>query len=380
VRGNPFFPETGQQSTLDLHILGLMSGSSLDGLDMALVRFEYDPLGHRLADWEIVAAMTRAFEAPLRDQLAQAHTLPSAELMRLHVTLGREFGLWAGAFLAERGLRADGIASHGHTVFHEPTTSRPFTLQIGEGAAMAQAAGLPVVCDFRSADVASGGSGAPMAPLGDALLFPEYDAWLNLGGIANLTWREAAGRLQARDVSGANQILNALAAERGLMMDRDGRLAAGGLVLDPLLSYLLGKGLPAPDIKALSNQWVQQHQTAVCCAWEGRVEDRLATATAFIATSVARTLAKASSSPKGNAHRLLLSGGGACNAHLTDCLRQELAPLGWLPVTAGDVVTHFKEALLMALAGLLRLYGRPNFLPEVTGARRAVSGGAVYLP
>lgn len=355
-----------------------MSGSSLDGLDMALLQFGYDRERNQLLHWELLAAETRAFDQPLRKRLAGAHELPSAELMRLHTALGRQFGVWAAAFLQERNLQADWIASHGHTVFHEPAGDPPFTLQIGDGAALAAAGGVPVICDFRSADIAAGGSGAPMAPLADTLLFPEYDAWLNIGGIANLTWRMPGMGLYARDITGANQILNALAAEAGRDMDTDGRLAAKGVVIGALLEEALATA-PSPDIKALSNQWVRELQVALFCRWPGRVEDRLATMTACIAVLIARAL-KADPPTVSSSRRMLLSGGGACNMHLTGCLRHALMPLGWQPETAGEHITHFKEAALMALAGLLRWYGHPNFLPAVTGARRAVSGGAIYLP
>ncbi len=364
--------------------LGLMSGSSLDGLDLAMCRFripERSAHHFRVEAWELEAADTLPF---LPEWQARLRRLPDAgglELAAAHAAFGRYLGELVRRFLAEHPAAGpvDCIASHGHTVHHEP--ARGFTLQIGDGAALAAATGYPVVCDFRSSDVAMGGQGAPLAPMADRWLYPGYDGYLNLGGIANISCPHPDGFI-AFDVTGANQLLNALAGLVGLEYDRNGELAARGVVRQDLLEQL--NRLPyfdAPYPKSLSNQWVREHLVTPLLAYDAPVADRSATACHHIAFQVCRALANlrtAGHLPAEGPIRLLVTGGGGFHAYLLDLLAAYLPELK--PDTADPAAIHFKEAALMALLGLQRLLAVPNCLSTVTGARQDTIGGALYLP
>ena len=354
-------------------VTGIMSGSSLDGVDLALCELEIDPSGDAVNHWQILDARTIPLPMGWRNRLQTLPQGSALELAAAHADFGRLLGEMVSQFHQETGCIPDLVASHGHTIFHEPSAATPFSTQIGDGAQLAGIAGTPVVCDFRNADMASGGQGAPMAPLADTLLFPAYDAWLNLGGIANLTL-QSADRVTAWDVCGANQILNALAAELGEPMDLDGQHARSGRVIDDLLRQAKADPwLLTPPPRSLSNRQVQEGPVRLFTGHGGAIADRLATAVAFIAGQVADSL------PHRNG-QMLVSGGGACNGFLMERLQDMAAPRGWTLEVPAPAVIHFKEALLMALAGALRWAGRPNFLASATGARKAVCGGAIHLP
>jgi len=347
-------------------LLGLMSGSSLDGLDLALCTFR-----NLKGRWqgEILRAETRPFSQVWRSRLAEATQLSLEDLAELHVRFGRYLGEQAKAFLslgaADPPLRA--IASHGHTVLHDP--GRAYSLQVGHGAYLAKAAGQPVVCDFRSADMAAGGQGAPLAPIADLHLFPGYAAYLNLGGIANVSIPRPEGWL-GFDLSGCNQLLNALSAEAGLEYDRAGALAARGRLIPDLLARLnAAPHFDQKPPKSLSNPWVMRELVQPALAFAAAPEDKLHTACRHIAGQLARALSGLEGS-------LLVSGGGAHNDFLLACLTEALP--GLRIHKPDPLVIDFKEALLMAFMGALFLEGLPNTLPEATGARQAVVAGAFF--
>lgn len=354
-------------------VTGIMSGSSLDGVDLALCELEIVPGISAVHSWRILTAETEPLPSEWRKRLMDLPQGSAFDLASAHASFGRFLGDLVRKFHKTARCTPDLVASHGHTLFHEPKASTPFSTQIGDGAQLAMRCGLPVVCDFRNSDMAAGGQGAPMASLADTLLFPVYDAWLNLGGIANLTLRDA-DRVSAWDVCGANQILNALAAQLGEPMDRDGLNARQGRIIPELLAQAKGdpwRSVPPP--RSLSNRQVEEGPVRLFTAGEGEIMDRLATAVAFIAGQVTENLPHREG-------KMLVTGGGACNGFLVDQLRAAASLRGWqLEVPAPEVV-HFKEALLIALAGALRAAGIPNFIPMATGACKAVCGGALYLP
>jgi anhydro-N-acetylmuramic acid kinase len=346
-----------------------MSGSSLDGLDLALCTFTHgnDQDWH----WEILEAGTRPFSAAWAERLAEASRLPAAELAELHVRFGHYLGEAARAFLDAKKAAyiPDVLASHGHTVFYAP--ERGYSLQIGHGAYLAESAGLPVICDFRSSDMAAGGQGAPLAPVADMLLFPAYAAYLNLGGIVNVSFPRAGGWL-GFDVTACNQLLNALAAEADMPYDEAGRLAASGKLVPELLDQLnappfFGQSPP----KSLSNNWVRAKLLQPALAFPAAAADKLHTACRHVAVQLERALS-------GLSGRLLVTGGGAHNDFLLACLAEALPAL--LVEKPETPVIDFKEALLMAFMGVLFLEGAPNTLREVTGARRRVVAGAYHRP
>jgi len=371
----------------------MMSGSSLDGLDLAICRFQLDPAGEQLIpQWEILAAETDAYPPPWRARLRSATALPGKELWRLHADFGHWIGQRAQSFLAKHpDLSPTLVGSHGHTVFHDP--ERGFTTQIGDGAAIVHQLGLPTVTELRGADVAAGGQGAPLAPLADKYLFPEYEAFLNLGGIANLSVRTAAGEYVAGDISGCCQILDRLAAREGLAYDAGGTLAAQGTLAPafaPKIAELPYHDLPYP--KSLDNAWVRDELWPLINDRTLSTADCLHSFTKWLAVKIALDLEQvgaiagakkgesARSAGESEATKVLVTGGGARNDFLLRQLRATQNPdtpaLEF--IAANHQVGDFKEAALIALAALLRLQGIPNALASATGANQDTINGAVF--
>lgn len=351
-------------------IIGCMSGTSLDGLDLAAVRF-HETDGH--LHYEVLAADTVPYEAGWQVALAQVMRGTALQLAEMDASFGRFVGQQVRIFMDQRGLRADLVASHGHTIFHQPHSG--FTTQIGNGAYVAASAGLPAITDFRTADVAFGGEGAPLVPLGDQLLFAQYPFCLNLGGIANISFQQGGRRL-AFDICAVNMVLNFLAQQLGHDYDAGGALAAMGHVDSLLLQALDAQPYfhqPAP--KSLGKEAVEQlyfHHLAG--AHHLSLHDQLATVTEHAAGQMARVLERS-----GEAGKVLVTGGGAFNTHLIYRLR-ELAGPDYEIVVPDALTVQFKEAIIFALLGYLRWHNRPNSLATVTGAAKDACGGALYMP
>lgn len=369
---------TSEFTSKEITALGLMSGSSLDGLDVAACTFTIatDSGSPRVLSWEMGESATLIYSEHWMQRLKEAIRLSGLELLQLHADYGRLIGEMAAAFLERHQLKPDVIASHGHTVFHYP--DRGFTLQIGDGAAIAAKTGITTVCDFRSLDIANGGQGAPLAPLADALLLPRHDFYLNLGGIANITANTERGQV-AFDICGANQILNALVAPLGMPYDDKGHLARSGQFIPELVrqqNQLEYFKLPYP--KSLDNEWVREHQTQVFEAHPESTANRLHTACLLIAGQIATHVNQILKKEKISAgpYSMLVSGGGAYNEFLIECIAQALPELK-IEIPASELVA-FKEAALMGLMGSLRLLGLPNCMASVTGAEYDVCGGVIH--
>ncbi len=266
--------------------------------------------------------------------------------------------------------KLDFIAAHGHTVYHQPHIG--LTFQMLNGGMLAAKTGLPVVCDFRRQDVALSGQGAPLVPKGDQLLFSHYDACLNLGGVANISFPKAECML-AYDIGPANLLLNALSQREGHLYDAGGQLAREGRVISSLLrklDSLVYYSLPAP--KSLGREWIEAEVMPFFNTDEHATIDCLATATTHISGQLARATEHLSTSS-----RILVTGGGAFNDFLIEKFQQQTAA----QVEVLDpLLIEAKEAIVFALLGKLRLEGKMNVLPEVTGASRATVSGAIYLP
>ncbi|MEL7160353.1 MAG: anhydro-N-acetylmuramic acid kinase [Bacteroidota bacterium] len=374
-------------------VLGSMSGSSLDGLDLAVCRFTLAPAGERLIpDWEILAAVTDPYPPPWRARLRSAPSLPGRELWRLHADFGRWVGQRARAFLEQHPqLKPELVGSHGHTVFHYP--EQRFTTQIGDGAVVAQELGLPTVTELRGADVQAGGQGAPLAPLADKYLFPEYAAFLNLGGIANLSVRQPDGTYLAGDISGCGQIMDRLAAREGLAYDAGGALAAEGSLAPafaPRMAALPYHDQPYP--KSLDNGWVRDEQWPAVAELDLAPRDALHSYAKWLAVKITLDLEQVGaysvcgegapeirvSARNGSRSRVLLTGGNAHNDFLVRQLRLAQPELEF--VVADPQITDFKEAALIALGALLRVHGIPNAVASATGAAWDTVNGALYLP
>ena len=347
-------------------IIGIMSGTSLDGVDLAFCEFEETTSGY-----SFILDVCETISYP-EAWLYRLKTLPGSSAMeyaQAHTDYGKYLGTLARDFMNRSAVSADFVASHGHTIFHNP--AKHYTSQIGEGAAIAAACGLPVVCDFRTGDVAAGGQGAPLVPIGDHLLFSEFDYCLNLGGFANISMQTGDKRI-AFDVSPANIILNHIAAQRGRLFDKDGEMAASGTVNIELLQTLNNLGfyrLQPP--KSLGREWTEKEVIPMLTYYNISPEDAACTFCEHIAIQIAACVINDPDK------QMLVTGGGAFNT----CLMKRLAANTRVQLIVPDPKTvNYKEALVFAFLGLLRMQAKPNSLASVTGASHNVSGGAVYLP
>lgn len=355
--------------------IGLMSGTSLDGLDMLHVRFERnDSEAWRYTPLESV---TVEYPQELRRRLADAMQADGLELALLHSDYGHFVGRALADFIRRYRLKPDFAAVHGHTVFHRP--DRRMTLQIGDGAAMAVESGVVVVNDFRTSDVALDGQGAPLVPIGDELLFSEYDFCLNLGGIANISYRDADGIRIAYDISPCNMALNHCAVRLHAAYDRDGIWARQGRILSGLKEKLDALDFYASHPpKSLGREWFEENFLPILREFEeDRPEDVLHTLVEHIAGEIAAACCKVEAVGNGRKRSMLLTGGGALNLYL----RERIAALAPVELVVADrKLIEYKEALIFAFLGLLRLEKQCNCLSSVTGAIRNNIGGAVYLP
>ena len=353
-------------------ILGLMSGSSLDGLDMAICSFEGIP-GNSAFKFEILSTNVSDIPQDIADKIKLSPKMDSRELLKFDAQFGHFLGLQSKLFISKSNLEVDYIASHGHTVFHYPEDS--FTFQLGNGAAIAQEAKHDVICDFRSSDIAENGLGAPFAPIADYYLFPHADYCLNLGGISNLSFRDESG-IKALDISPCNQLLNHIAGKEGLIYDDEGRLARSGtLDMDLLRELERLNDLKSIEPRALDNSWISDNFLPILDQY-GANNDVLHTIVKFITSEIIKVVElRGQKSPES---KMLISGGGAFNLFLKDNLQVELNKLGVELLTVEREIVEYKEALLMAFMGYLRILKKPNAYSSVTGATIDTIGGCLY--
>ncbi len=347
------------------NILGLMSGTSLDGLDLALCHFEWKEKQWRFS---IKAAQTIKYPAKWKQKLSSAQSLSGEKLLQLHSQYGFFLGELCNRFIAEKKLKKiDLISSHGHTIFHQPQNK--FTFQLGDGNALRAATNLPVAFDFRSLDVALGGQGAPLVPIGDQLLFSDYDACLNLGGIANLSMQVLNKRI-AFDICYCNMALNHLASKAGKEFDKNGLLASQGILNKKLLVDLDRAYSSIRKTKpALAREGFEARILSLIENDSLATSDRLRTACESVADEIARAI-----SPSKKKLKLLVTGGGAHNLFLINRIQKKLSDQATV-VIPNKTIVDFKEALIFAFLGMLRLRGEINVLKSVTGASRDSSSG-----
>lgn len=344
--------------------IGLMSGSSLDGLDIALVRFSSDGQHY---NYHFIDTATLPYPTKWQTQLAEAFQHQPEELSPLDIAYGTYLGEQVAAFLDKHGVKPDFVASHGHTIFHKP--AQRYTLQIGDGQALADACGVTVINDFRSEDVSKGGQGAPLVPVGDQLLFSNYDICLNIGGIANLSYEQDGQRI-AYDICIANQALNWLAQQEGYDYDKDGVLAKQGHLDAKLLVMLNDNAFyhQTPP-KSLGREFFEKYQKKLLEPYP--TCDALATFTEHVAMQIARAI---DNLPKG---KMLVTGGGAHNQYLIERIQHHTPHQVIVP---DRQTVDYKEALIFALLGLLRLEGHVNVLSSVTGAPSDSCSGKIWHP
>jgi len=346
-------------------IIGLMSGTSGDGLDIAYCEFTYDGTW----SYNVPHSITIPFPEELAHPLATSHLLSGEELRLLDIDLGRWMGEEVKDFCLNSHLSPIAIASHGHTVFHRPDLKN--TKQIGNGWSMHIASGLPVINDFRMLDVQLGGQGAPLVPVGDMHLFSEYDYCLNLGGIANISFQKDDTRI-AYDVCPFNLLLNYYAGKKGLAYDDGGELARNGKCIPALeeqlndLSFYKksgGRSLGREDMEKDFIPLLQSQDVAI--------EDILAT----LIEHYTHQISKIMKTQKNKS--LVVTGGGAYNRYFVEKLADALKDKVDI-VIPDKTIIDFKEALIFGFIGLLKIREEINCLSSVTGASRDSIGGVMY--
>ena len=341
-----------------------MSGTSLDGIDIAYCHFTKQD-----KQWvfQIEKAETLPYSQQWKDELKGLCNASSYQLMEVHVRYGRFLGDVVRKFIRKYNLEPDFISSHGHTVFHQP--KQKVTVQIGAGSHLSAVSGYPVVTDFRSQDVALGGQGAPLVPIGDKYLFSSFEYCLNLGGFANISFDDESKRV-GFDICPLNSVLNYLAEKVGKSYDHNGSIAKSGSVNDELL-HAFNK-LPYYSMtypKSLGIEWVSEYIIPAINATKLPPKDLLRTFTEHFAIQISN------STDRNRGKKILLSGGGTRNEFFVERLR---AIIGHQLIIPEPNIIDFKEALLFAFLGVLRIRGEVNCLATVTGASRDSCSGAVY--
>ena len=346
-------------------VVGVMSGTSLDGLDICLCTFI-----EKSNKWsyKIEKACTINYSNELKEKLSSAFNATGNELTKLDYEYGRWIGNQVKVFLKDIKAKPAFVASHGHTIFHNP--NQGFTLQIGKGSAISTESGLPCICDFRSSDVGRSGQGAPLVPIGDRLLFSNFDICLNLGGFANLSFESENSRL-AFDIGPCNIILNRLAQQNGHNFDKGGELGSKGNVNYKLLEDLNAldyyqKKLP----KSLGREWVEDIFYPLVKDSDLPIGDKLRTVYEHIATQISI----ATNSIKGQT--ILATGGGAYNNLLIHLLKNKSKHSIVIP---DNQTIDYKEALIFAFLGVLYIQRKPSALSSVTGANADSISGCLYF-
>ncbi|MCK0157595.1 anhydro-N-acetylmuramic acid kinase [Cellulophaga sp. F20128] len=353
------------------NVLGLMSGTSLDGLDLAYCQFwqKKDMWNYKINNTKSVT-----YSSAFKDKLKNAISLPASELLELNSTYGAWLGEQSKLFIDEGQLTVDIIASHGHTTHHQP--NKGFTYQIGSGQHIANYTNCKTICDFRSNDVALGGQGAPLVPIGDKHLFGTYDFCLNLGGISNVSFQQNNNRI-AYDIGIANMALNYMTQKIDLAYDHNGDLAKKGELNQHLLDQLNALEyykLPFP--KSTGYEWFLKEIVPLLEATNDALENILHTLGIHICDKISENLLSLKDKAK---NTLLITGGGAFNAFLITTLQEKLGPTFSI-APASSTLIEFKEALIFAFMGVLRNIGQNNVLSSVTGATKDSCSGVIYVP
>ncbi len=360
------------QTNEKIRVLGLMSGTSLDGLDLAFCEF-----GKESGKWNynIVEAKTIEYPSFWMQKLKELPYSSAIEWVRTDQDFGKYLGEAVNLFCNDYKIKPDLISSHGHTIFHQPALG--FTGQIGNGAGISAVTGLPVVSDFRTLDVALNGQGAPLVPIGDELLFDKFTFCLNLGGISNISFQSLDRRI-AFDICPVNQVLNYLSNKLGKNYDNEGLIAKQGTLNIPLFDKLNQLDYYDQDFpKSLGREWVENEIISILSDISNiPLEDQLHTFSEHAAYQMAKSINNSLvESPLNKS--LFITGGGAHNTYLISRLNYYLDKN--IEITIPDTLTiNFKEALVFAFLGLLRLENKINGLQSVTGATHDSIGGALY--
>lgn len=349
-------------------VIGLMSGTSLDGVDLAYTEFIFDGTNW---SFNLLKANSYSYTNEWRSKLNNAMQLDALGIQLLDIELAEYFSELINNFRKEFSINeVDFISSHGHTIFHQP--EKKLSLQIGAGQILSANCGVTVVCDFRKQDVAMGGQGAPLVPIGDKHLFSSYNYCLNIGGIANVSFDVNEKRI-AYDICPANMVLNHYAEIMNINFDEDGKIAASGKCDVGLLHQLNNLNyysLPTP--KSLGKEWVYAEVIPLIDSYTISIEDKLNTFCEHIAMQIASNIIISKPEIK---YSLLITGGGAYHQHLINRIKQHTSAEIIIPSTE---IIEFKEAIIFAFLGVLRMRNEVNCLSSVTGAKQDHCSGVIF--
>ncbi|WP_426091919.1 anhydro-N-acetylmuramic acid kinase [Flavobacterium sp. DSR3-2] len=348
-------------------IIGVMSGTSLDGVDLAHIVFT---VKNNKWEFEIQESETISYTTDWLNKLKIAVDFSKTQLEQLNQDYTQLLGTIISSFIKKYEIKnLDAVCSHGHTILHQPQNG--FTLQIGNLPEIARLINQTVVCDFRAQDVQLGGQGAPLVPIGDRILFPEYDYCMNLGGFSNISFEQNNKRI-AFDISPVNTVLNFYANQLGLDYDDKGSISRTGICNEDLLN-----GLNDLDYyqkkhpKSLGFEFVKETILPIFESYFIPIKDKLYTFTEHVALQITLALPNKNGS-------LFITGGGAYNDFLIERIQYHLPEMKIIIPSAK--ILEFKEALIFALLGVLKLRGEINVLNSVTGAKEDHSSGTIYSP
>ena len=352
-------------------VVGIMSGTSLDGLDIALCHFKEN---NEEWNFKILKAKTYDYDEEWKKRLGNADKLSGFELIKLHKEYGRFIGERVNRFLRGVIQRTDLISSHGHTVFHIP--EQQINFQLGDGAMIAAATGINTVSDFRTLDIALNGQGAPLVPVGDYFLFRKYDSCVNLGGFANISFIDSQQKQIAYDICPTNIVLNELSQVFGYEYDEGGRLGQKGKLNQKLLKELNNLEFYQQEPpKSLGKEWVDETLKPLLEKYDIATEDKIRTFYEHSAVQIAASINAIVQNKHEKQSTVLFTGGGTHNEFLMQLIKDKSNAEIVIPVKE---IIDYKEALIFAFLGVLRLRRQINCLSSVTGSIADNSGGIVY--
>ena len=345
-------------------VIGMMSGTSLDGVDIAYCEFSYyEEKWH----YSIKHAETIEYNNTWLIRLKELHKQPAFVFPKTDAFYGKYLGQLAKAFINKHKIEVDFIASHGHTIFHQP--EKGFTAQIGSGANIYAETGITTINDFRVVDVALGGQGAPLVPIGDELLFNEFDACLNLGGFSNISFKRNSKRV-AFDISPCNIVMNPVANLLGVAYDNEGKFASDGIINEQLLMQLNNLSYYQKEApKSLGAEWVTENFWPLVKHFQISPIDLLATLNKHIAFQIINVV------KTNNLKSILTTGGGTFNKYMIDEINKHTNNALLIP---DRNLINFKEALIFAFLGVLRICKSENSLRTITGASKNSIGGSIW--
>ncbi len=354
-------------------MIGVMSGTSLDGIDLAQLQFQVSDAG--VWSFKILKSETIPYPLFWKEKLQAAIFYSQEQIVDFDNAYTKFLANVISEFIKKNKIEnLDGVCSHGHTIWHQPENG--LTLQIGNLPILAKLIDQKVICDFRIQDVEMGGNGAPLVPIGDLLLFPEYDYCLNLGGFANVSFENFSSdenqnlKRIAFDVCPVNIVMNRYAELLGKPFDEDGKIAASGNLNSALLDQLNNLNFykkSAP--KSLGLEWVQDTVFPLLEDSESSIKDILHTFVEHVVIQLSKQFPEGSS--------VLITGGGVYHRYLINRLKFHSKIKIFIP---SSELIEYKEALIFGLLGLLKLRGEINCLSSVTGAKKDHSSGKIIIP